>query len=1084
MTTDNSSGLFAHLPNKFQGNISPDITLVYIFQTLSSSQQHGWLSLRHEDHEIHEITLVFKGDQVAIASGADAKLNSILDRLLYAQQIDETAAAQIKATSEEQKVKLWVCMEQMLEQHELSHVLLAMKHTFCYEEICNLFNWTNCYYEFVSINDPEANHELIPFSPFYEVEGILLEVAQRQQEGIELQRILPAPIEIFEQGPEPKMPPNSTDNSILHVWNLANSQRIEQILAFSFLNEFDTKRILVALLQKGHVRLMQDDALKQKINSFKAQEKMQDALPYAELLFQHNPIDPENIQLLADCYQASGKNQALQQLYYNLAQRFLDSQNLDEKLFGAFYLKRFCDVDVDNTNDLQIDARFHLFQMVLQGELDGKAIDFNILTEGKKLFQLLRTRKNDAEARKILECLLHLYPHDKYLHSQYINVCLDLQDIPTAVAEYETMSKIYERDKNWQELIATYQKIIRLTPNRRDIQKKLDAVTSRLYKKPSKLKYVAIAFVVILLAPASWFVYDQYFVSPTNNDTPPPPVNSNNPPGDNSHQQLQHQISQLQQQIDQDVSEKLTRARQEMEKKQWESAQKILHDALARAPSTPLQDEINIELQKIKEMIQEQERIIQQFDQILSQAKEYEQKKQWREAINIYLGLSKNSKFTHLPQHSQIRLPIYCKVQPYKIQITVDQEPPFKFDHGEGIISCSPNFKKIVFEHEGYATYTLENPFENFNLYNSTTEKNKISSEGILQIVLDKAIVWDVELKKMASSTPAYLNNVLYVPLANGQMLLFQNINSNHSPQLIHEKSWGINQLPYNPCHHKGILYVPEKLQINIWDIQKKVVAGNSLKLGSRSEITSDPVLLKDLEILVFPTKDNSIYFQPVFNENTNSWPKANIVYLRSKAVSLPLVVVGHKIITTNTEGVVACYDARSQTKLWEVALRKVARCSPLVVGNVAYLPIGTTLIAIDIDRGQVLRQISFAGEGVSTPVYKDEVLYFITTKMIYAINLNFKMLWQKESPAGNLISSKIPPAMSNNNILYFCSQAITQQQDDKKIRVAYFYALDIKRQGELLWKYEFPDEPASSPLLLGDLIIQPVNKLYAFFDN
>lgn len=1082
----NSSGLFSRLPNKFQGNISPDVTLVYIFQTLSTNQQHGWLSLRREDHENHEVTLFFKGDQVAVASGVDEKLNSIIDRLFYAQHITQDQYQQLQEGGEGMAEKPWKRLHEAVNGHPLQPLVLSMEQTFCYEAICNLFNWPTCYYEFVSIHEPEANHELVPFSPYYEVEGILVEIDQRQKEEIDLQNSFHSPTEIFVRGTEPKASPNE-DDSIHHIWSIVNFQRIEQILAYSFLNDFDTKRILVALLQKGHIRFIQDDELKQKISTLKAKSKQDapnsqssqnsliEALPYAELLFQRAPVNPENIQILAECYQATKKTQELQQLYYNLAQRFLDSQNQDEKLFGAFYLKRFCDVDVENSTDLQIDARAHLFQMVLQKELDAKAIDFNFLTEGKKLFQLLRTRKNDADARQILEYLLQTYPHDKYLHSQYINVCLDLQDIPTAVAEYETMAKIYERDKNLQELLATYQKIIRLTPNRKDIQKKMDTLHAQLHKRPTRFGSLKALILLIILGVSGWFLYQQYFI-PIDNITPQ--NNSNHFPNDNSN--LHQEITQLQQQIDKEVLAQLSTAQSEIGNKKWDTAEKILNDALARAPSEHIKSDINIELQKIKAVHQEQEQIIQEFEQSLAKAKEHEQKKAWREAQYEYIKIRSNSKFEHISQYNEIHIPIYCTVRPANTKITIDQEKPLFLEQSKGVLYCKPDFKHITFEHEGYTTYQFENSFENSDL---STQTNQLSSAGSLEIVLAKSVMWEASLKKSVSATPYYAKNenTLYVPSSNG-LLLFKNIELKTPPQLAQEKIWGINQLPYNLCQSQGILYIPEKLQIHTWDMQNNTVAGSSLQLA-KTEITSDPILAENYSVLIFPTKNGLLHFQPLFDPIKNQWAPTKTVQL-TKLITLPLVVAENRVLAMSTDGKIFCYNIQKCEKIWELSIARVIRCAPLIINKSIYLPAGNTLWEINIDTGK-FRQTAFQGEGLSTPVYKDNILYFITTKNIYAMSLNpQKMLWSKEVPKGVLASSKISPIISNNNILYFSTQATTKIQDDKKVRVAYFYALDLNQRGEILWSYTLPDEPAATPLMIGNLIIQPANKLYGFLDN
>ena len=421
-----------HNQNKFNGNINEDMTLTDIFQTLGVKQQHGWLFLRYLDQEI---CLYFQGDLVGLVTPPQEKLSFIPAKLFYAGKLDHGQYEEVENSAEPlQKVSTVVAEE------ELNNIL----NTICYEEICNTFSWPQGYFEFISHNHPEANPNLVPLGRLFEVEGVLMEVAQRQQESDNILGMLPSHGEILVHS-VPLDIECLPDDPMGNIWSLADHRSIKEIVLLSFFSEFDSYRILSTLLQDKNLMLISEDELMARANQLEAQGNWGSAASHYHLLLARNPMDVNACESLAHYYERANEIEALAELYKTIGERLITSQNFKERNLGGTYLRKFYELFPESAE--AVEARVVLFFEIINQNIDSKGIEYNPILEGKKLFQLLRSRKDDERARQVLEILLKITPHDKSLQSQLINVCLDLQDIPSAVAQYESIAKICERDK-------------------------------------------------------------------------------------------------------------------------------------------------------------------------------------------------------------------------------------------------------------------------------------------------------------------------------------------------------------------------------------------------------------------------------------------------------------------------------------------------------------------------------------------------------------------------------------------------------------------------------------------------------------
>ncbi len=1068
MPTTNPSGFFNQLPNKLQGNINENVNLVYIFQTISQNQQYGWLFLRHVDYETG---LYFKGDRVALVSISQDRFKNMPWRLYYAGKLGEEDISHIQQAENQEEAFMQLVDPKVLE---------ALKDRICYEEICRFFSWEECYYEFVSIHDPDANPDLVPIQRFFEVEGILAEVELRKQEKAELDKNLPDLDELLIQIAPPDVP-SDLDEPMQNIYHLANERSVQDIMDLAYSEEFDSKRIILTLLQEKNIELMKDQDIQKQIldlqQDLSKEDQLKKAVHYCEILYKRHPFSPEIVQLLANCYEQTDQKAKLQDLYYGLSQQWLSSENPEEQILGALYLKRFCDVAVES-NEV-IESRIYLFNMVIQGAIDGKTIDYNLLNEGKKLFQLLRTRKSDQEARQILEQLLQIHPHDKYLHGQYINICLDLGDNSTAITEYETMAKIYERDKNWPELVATYQKIIRLAPQRKEIAKKLDIVQLKLRKGKAWFSTFIKFLLLLALAVGGWWLYQKYLENIAIIPENPIEVKPSQPTEIIG-------LDARQKQIDQDALEKLQSAQTEFAKKEWQTARKILVEILTKEPSEPIKAQVQEEIQKIDELVQEQTQTLQNFQQYLLDAQNFEKAGEWRKAISIYLGLWKNEKFLAIPERNQIRLPIFLNVSPKKVQVLIDQEPAITLQSNEEVIRCHPEFAHMTLQMQGYQSLYFYNSLEQTNpksVIGPNQEKlEPLPLDGKIIVNMEKAALWEIEFasKSKVESTPCYAENVLYVATSKG-IEAFGNVSGTNKPQFLW--SWRAPEMTtfrLTPCYAEGILYVAANsgrlyALDTRQDHEPTVLATYQLK--KLNSFASAPALVPDLRLIVFATTNGEFCCLPL----ATARPWQPIWQVQIKGIRSSPVIAGDQVLFGTTEGFLYSLEARTGKILRRIQVNRPIYSSVAVSGNIVYVVAKDICASFDMDQGTKLAETQIQGYCEASIFLKNRILYFATTeKTIYAIHAqDLQIKWKQTMPE----KFKSTPAVNDKEILYIGSQSIPVQQGDKTTRISNLYALDAEK-GTLLWEYKLQDDLPASPVVIGDIMVQAANKLYGFLNN
>lgn len=551
----------------FYGNISEDMPLGNIFEQIAHSQNYGWLFLKYPDKEVR---LYFQGDLIGLVTPPEDKFQFIPEKLYYAGKLSQEDYERVISSEEPLKG-----LEEVVPEEEIATVL----NNICYDEICSLFLNYEGYFEFTEQNhSEEVNPDLIPIGRMFESDGILIEATRRQQEYKEIYGSLPSPDEILICN-DPDAANYPPDDPIGNLLTVANRRALREIKLFCYFGEFDAMRILSSMLQDAKIRPLNEEELRAYATEFETKEDWNRAIQYYQVLLQRNPLDNVACDALSTCYEKIGQQDKLPLLYQTTAISLLQSGKKNERTQGAFYLKKFCEISPESVEG--IDGRVQLFDLAVQEKIDSKAIEYNVLLEGKQLFQTLRYRREDKKARQILEHLLRLAPQDKSLPSQYINVCLDLRDINSAVAQYENMAKIYERDHNWKEVEGVYQKIVKLCPSRVDIQQKLETMKKHRLRMPRLAKVAGWLVVLAALSGGGWWGYTN-FVAPQDPNNKPHNGSSNIP---DRQPQLAEIMREKQKKVDKDAGQLLLQAMEAKDEWDLVKSKSLLEESLYKGPS-------------------------------------------------------------------------------------------------------------------------------------------------------------------------------------------------------------------------------------------------------------------------------------------------------------------------------------------------------------------------------------------------------------------------------------------------------------------------------------------------------------------
>lgn len=1042
--------------NKFSGNINEDMTLTELFQSLGENQQYGWLYLRCLEREVF---LYFQGDLVALASEPVEKLSFIPAKLYYAGKLPEGLYNSIMASENP--------LAELEDRVEYQEEVVNILNSICYEEICHTFSWIQGYFEFTAQNHPDAEQfQQPPIGKMFEIENILMSVAQRHQEMMEIAQTLPGYDEIVIQGRDLDMP-CTIDDPMGNIWSLADYRSIKDILLLSYFSEFDASNILNSFLMDGTLRLISEEEAKIAAVRYEQEENYTKASEYYQLLLRRNCFDLSACESLAICYEKMGQINILGELYYNMSERFMACNTPQEQIQGGIYLKKFTELFPDSNEG--IEARIKLFYFSFEKKIDQQYIDYNPIIEGKKLFQLLRFRKDDERAREILKRILVITPHDKTLQSQLINVCLDLRDIPSAVVQYENMAKIYKRDKNWEDLISTYNKIIKLMPSRKDIARELEIVQN----KKEKGKRLLIRFLILLVLGglvAGILILKQHL---DEQKKLPPEL---------TPEQIEELKRKKQEKIDRNAKKLLRLAQAKFKQKELISSKNLLESILKRKekPSPEIVTYIQKELDFVLGKIKAKQDIFKRYKKRRFDAELMEKAKRYDDAIRIYREILQTVKFKNYKTLKTIRYPLIVKSD-IACKVQIDEETFKKSAKVDLELRVNPKFKKIEIVVRGYKSLYFYNAFGIYGAKEQTFNKRKYTplKKAIIEVPKIKVTEWTYELpgRFFVKNDVSYKDEKIYAPDRNSKIYTFE---------LENDKIENANPWSHSGTNSASFTTVKKYRNVLYWGDRNYIYALNTstnLLIG-RTKITkgtSRKVALYSKGIIV-GGDDGGVYALPYLQSRTRSW-KPLWRYPRRKSIrkiiSPPVVIGSNKVIVGGGDGFLYCLSLSRGGIYWKQKInRRAIYCEPKAVGRYIYIVENNVLLLLKVLNGRIMKKVPIQGNVKAMTAHKGKIYFGTSRRKIYCftqktLTLDWEFAGHAPFQASPLISK---------NILYIGSQ---RDFIDKRriIKKAKFYALDITK-GKEEWSYQMQHNLVSSPILIDNMIIQFADKVYAFYNN
>ncbi len=203
----------------------------------------------------------------------------------------------------------------------------------------------------------------------------------------------------------------------------------------------------------------------EKLSNFIKQFEEQDSTAAANILLEQAlQLFPYNIKLLeelATVYENRHKFEIAANLW-------VKSGKVREKL-GELELAKHCYNRAMELDINHLDARFCIYQLSMQLKNDS-----DIKTSGLAIIPLLRKNQKFDALIDLCQQLLKYDPDMTICHKELINHFLDNNQKEQALEYYGLLASAYKRQGNKDEVIRTYQKMLKINPNLQDIRFKLE----------------------------------------------------------------------------------------------------------------------------------------------------------------------------------------------------------------------------------------------------------------------------------------------------------------------------------------------------------------------------------------------------------------------------------------------------------------------------------------------------------------------------------------------------------------------------------------------------------------------------------
>lgn len=477
------------------------VDLAQVFQMLAMNQKMGLLLIQAPRTWR---ALYFEPRGVTLYYNEHTLLDKVLCGMTATGQIAEAAVRDARhhaATLGGSLVESLLAAGHLNEAQLIDAFRAAME-----EEVYELFFWGNARFEFFeNVQQLDGYEGVVNDSFFFSTDGLIMEAARRIDEWSYISERVSSPLDVFRAvGAEP----DGLSDDLFDVLSLTDGRRsVARIVEQSGRPNFHVHKCLANLLDEGYVELVPSEQLLDVAEDCMRENRLPEAINLYERALAAGQGGPDAHHRVADAYRAASE--------YELAVYHITCEAEHHAAHGQVGRAAALLVEATRLISTHLGARTRLIELSV-GNRDVVLPDFDALTEGKTLVEILLEVGEIEPARGLLEDLLRNHSSDLQLKQSLVNVHTKAGDMRRAVELYESIAADLVQAHDPIEAVKYLQKILILDRSRKDISERIKSLYELDERRRSRRRTLVTfsAIVVLLLGGAgAWYAYDRHAAS-------------------------------------------------------------------------------------------------------------------------------------------------------------------------------------------------------------------------------------------------------------------------------------------------------------------------------------------------------------------------------------------------------------------------------------------------------------------------------------------------------------------------------------------------------------------------------------------
>ncbi|HHI68877.1 MAG TPA: DUF4388 domain-containing protein, partial [Planctomycetes bacterium] len=460
-----------------KGDLS-NISLSDIFQTLSMSQMSGTLRITSP---AGVRTVYFEAGKAQLVGDQENRNRLIGDKLIAAGILNpkDLKNALLRQKAKGGRIGDILVGMRVISRDQIEAVVQAHEE----EEIYSLFTWKKATFEFFKGETPP---EGATRSNFYDVSGILLEVARRKDEWEVILRKIGDLDEIFLTLPEARRQ-GVPENVAKILPFLDGTRSVRDVSRATLLPLFECAKALSICVDQGIVRKATLQELNRLVDRMVRNGHIKEAVLTLSVIKESRELNtPEDARLVARAFRTIHDMKSAAEVLVASA------RNLWEKAPGISRELLAEAVELDPKN---LQARMDL-RSVLDPEEDRE--EYIRLTQ--ELCDLFFEKSMDEEALREVDILAELRPDDPAVLARVARVHQRAGNPARAEEALDSMARIFREEDRAQQLATVLEHLHKLNPKRKDALKELRELRRRKTDKRKKFVVLGGAFLATALA--------------------------------------------------------------------------------------------------------------------------------------------------------------------------------------------------------------------------------------------------------------------------------------------------------------------------------------------------------------------------------------------------------------------------------------------------------------------------------------------------------------------------------------------------------------------------------------------------------